>query len=46
MMVLLICVGQCVVEAEPSFLPSAAQFGLSKSSHMTFMINPSALRKR
>uniref|UniRef100_H3C8W5 Laminin, alpha 1 n=1 Tax=Tetraodon nigroviridis TaxID=99883 RepID=H3C8W5_TETNG len=35
----------CVSEAAPSFLPSAAQFGLSKHSHMTFMINPSALRK-
>lgn len=45
-MVLFICLGQCVAEAEPSFLPSAAQFGLSKNSHMIFMVNPSALRKR
>lgn len=37
---------QCVSEIEPSFLPSAAQFGLSKHSHMIFMINPSAVRRR
>uniref|UniRef100_A0A4W6ED91 Laminin subunit alpha-1 n=1 Tax=Lates calcarifer TaxID=8187 RepID=A0A4W6ED91_LATCA len=36
----------CVSEAEPSFLPSAAQFGSSKHSHMTFIINPNTVRKR
>lgn len=41
-----LCVVQCVAEVVPSFLPLAAQFGLSKNSHMTFMINPSSLRKR
>ncbi|XP_040922183.1 laminin subunit alpha-1 [Toxotes jaculatrix] len=35
----------CTLEAEPSFLASAAQFGLSKHSHMTFIINPSTVRK-
>uniref|UniRef100_A0A4W6EDC8 Laminin subunit alpha-1 n=1 Tax=Lates calcarifer TaxID=8187 RepID=A0A4W6EDC8_LATCA len=38
-------VGGCVSEAEPSFLPSAAQFGSSKHSHMTFIINPNTVRK-
>lgn len=41
-----LCVVQCVAEVVPSFLPLAAQFGLSKNSHMTFIINPSSLRKR
>ncbi|XP_034721226.1 laminin subunit alpha-1-like [Etheostoma cragini] len=36
----------CALEAEPSFLPGAVQFGLSKHSHMTFIINPDAVRKR
>ncbi|KAM3860333.1 laminin subunit alpha-1 [Diretmus argenteus] len=35
----------CALEAEPSFLPSANQFGLSKHSHMTFTINPNTVRK-
>ncbi|XP_027137087.1 laminin subunit alpha-1 isoform X2 [Larimichthys crocea] len=35
----------CVLEAEPTFLPSAAQFGLSKHSHMTFIINPNTVRR-
>ncbi|XP_039983193.1 laminin subunit alpha-1 isoform X2 [Xiphias gladius] len=35
----------CVSEVEPSFLPSAAQFGSSKHSHMTFIINPNTVRK-
>ncbi|PWA15691.1 hypothetical protein CCH79_00019580 [Gambusia affinis] len=35
----------CAVEHEASFLPSAAQFGSSSHSHMTFLINPSAFRK-
>lgn len=34
------------MEHEASFLPSAAQFGSSSHSHMTFLINPSAFRKR
>uniref|UniRef100_A0A8D3ECZ6 Laminin, alpha 1 n=1 Tax=Scophthalmus maximus TaxID=52904 RepID=A0A8D3ECZ6_SCOMX len=36
----------CVSEAEPTFLPSAAQFGSSKHSHMTFIINPNTLSVR
>ncbi|KAM9337101.1 laminin subunit alpha-1 [Symphorus nematophorus] len=35
----------CLSEAEPTFLPSAAQFGSSKHSHMAFIINPNAVRK-
>ncbi|XP_062236101.1 laminin subunit alpha-1 [Platichthys flesus] len=35
----------CVSEAEPSFLSSAAQFGSSRHSHMTFVINPNTVRK-
>ncbi|XP_074549755.1 laminin subunit alpha-1 [Halichoeres trimaculatus] len=35
----------CASEPEPSFLPSAAQFGLSKHSHMTFTINPSTVKR-
>ncbi|XP_071340289.1 laminin subunit alpha-1 [Trachinotus anak] len=35
----------CVSEAEPSFLPSAVEFGSSKHSHMTFIINPNTVRK-
>ncbi|XP_029698573.1 laminin subunit alpha-1 isoform X2 [Takifugu rubripes] len=35
----------CAAQVDSSFLPSAAQFGLSKHSHMTFLINPGALRK-
>ncbi|XP_069033643.1 laminin subunit alpha-1 [Embiotoca jacksoni] len=35
----------CALEAEPTFVPSAAQFGLSRHSHMTFIINPSSVRK-
>ncbi|XP_035475536.1 laminin subunit alpha-1 isoform X2 [Scophthalmus maximus] len=35
----------CVSEAEPTFLPSAAQFGSSKHSHMTFIINPNTFKK-
>ncbi|CAJ1081613.1 laminin subunit alpha-1 isoform X3 [Xyrichtys novacula] len=35
----------CVSEVEPTFLPSAAQFGLSKHSHMTFRINPSTVKR-
>ncbi|XP_069368064.1 laminin subunit alpha-1 isoform X2 [Paralichthys olivaceus] len=35
----------CVSEAEPSFLSSATQFGLSRHSHMTFVINPNTVRK-
>ncbi|XP_056219655.1 laminin subunit alpha-1 [Seriola aureovittata] len=35
----------CVSESEPSFLPSAVQFGSSKHSHMTFIINPNTVRK-
>uniref|UniRef100_A0A8D3CIM4 Laminin, alpha 1 n=1 Tax=Scophthalmus maximus TaxID=52904 RepID=A0A8D3CIM4_SCOMX len=36
----------CVSEAEPTFLPSAAQFGSSKHSHMTFIINPNTVSVR
>ncbi|XP_059205207.1 laminin subunit alpha-1 [Centropristis striata] len=36
---------QCVSEAEPTFLPSAVQFGSSKHSHMTFIINPTSVRR-
>ncbi|MEQ2288472.1 hypothetical protein AMECASPLE_022900, partial [Ameca splendens] len=35
----------CALDQEPSLLPSAAQFGLSRHSHMTFIINPNAVRK-
>ncbi|XP_078018932.1 laminin subunit alpha-1 [Epinephelus lanceolatus] len=35
----------CVSEAEPTFLPSAVQFGLSKHSHMTFIINPNTVKR-
>ncbi|XP_078100457.1 laminin subunit alpha-1 [Sander vitreus] len=35
----------CALEVEPSFLPSAVQFGSSKHSHMTFIITPDAIRK-
>ncbi|XP_051240878.1 laminin subunit alpha-1 isoform X1 [Dicentrarchus labrax] len=35
----------CVPEAEPTFLLSAAHFSLSKHSHMTFIINPSTVRR-
>ncbi|XP_042350009.1 laminin subunit alpha-1-like [Plectropomus leopardus] len=36
---------QCVLEAQPTFLTSAVQFGLSKHSHMTFIIDPKAVRR-
>lgn len=42
----MLCVSQCASEPEPSFLPSAAQFGSSKHSHMTFTINPSTVKRR
>ncbi|TDG95841.1 hypothetical protein EPR50_G00244710 [Perca flavescens] len=35
----------CALEAGPSFLPAAVQFGSSKHSHMTFIIAPDAVRK-
>ncbi|KAM4718072.1 laminin subunit alpha-1 isoform 2-T2 [Anableps anableps] len=35
----------CASDQEASFLPSAAQFGSTSRSHMTFIINPSAFRK-
>ncbi|XP_068604397.1 laminin subunit alpha-1 [Brachionichthys hirsutus] len=35
----------CVSDTEPTFLPSAAQFGLSKHSHMTFVISPNTVRR-
>ncbi|XP_067434354.1 laminin subunit alpha-1 [Thunnus thynnus] len=35
----------CASDAEPSFLPSAAQFGSSRHSHMTFIISPNTVRK-
>ncbi|XP_029282402.1 laminin subunit alpha-1-like, partial [Cottoperca gobio] len=35
----------CVSEAEPTFLPSAVQFGSSKHSHVTFIINPNTVRR-
>uniref|UniRef100_UPI0037E85A5F laminin subunit alpha-1 n=1 Tax=Semicossyphus pulcher TaxID=241346 RepID=UPI0037E85A5F len=35
----------CVSEAEPTFLQSAAQFGLSKHSHMTFIIKPDTVKR-
>ncbi|KAM4543486.1 laminin subunit alpha-1 [Fundulus diaphanus] len=35
----------CALDQDPSFLPSAVQFGLSRHSHMTFIINPSTVRK-
>ncbi|KAM7369500.1 hypothetical protein PAMP_010819 [Pampus punctatissimus] len=36
----------CASEVEPSFLLSAAQFGSSRHSHMTFIISPNTVRKR
>ncbi|XP_067342410.1 laminin subunit alpha-1 isoform X1 [Channa argus] len=36
---------RCALQVEPSFLSSAAQFGLSRNSHMIFMINPNTVRK-
>ncbi|XP_068437392.1 laminin subunit alpha-1 isoform X2 [Clinocottus analis] len=35
----------CLSEAEPTFLPSAVQFGSSKHSHMTFTISPNGIRR-
>ncbi|XP_068200121.1 laminin subunit alpha-1 [Antennarius striatus] len=35
----------CASDTEPTFLPSAAQFGRSKHSHMTFIINPNTVRR-
>ncbi|KAM6908341.1 laminin subunit alpha-1 [Lycodopsis pacificus] len=35
----------CVSEAEPTFLPSAVQFGSSKHSHMTFIITPNTVKR-
>ncbi|XP_030253759.1 laminin subunit alpha-1 isoform X2 [Sparus aurata] len=35
----------CVSEMEPTFLLSTAQFGSSKHSHMTFIINPNTVRR-
>ncbi|XP_077410965.1 laminin subunit alpha-1 [Vanacampus margaritifer] len=35
----------CTPEAELSFLPTAAHFGSSRHSHMTFTIDPVAVRK-
>ncbi|XP_076577630.1 laminin subunit alpha-1 [Chaetodon auriga] len=35
----------CVSEMEPTFLSSGTQFGLSKNSHMTFIINPNTVRR-
>ncbi|KAL6097440.1 lama1 [Pungitius sinensis] len=35
----------CVSEVEPTFLPSAAQFGLSKHSRMTFIIAPHTVKR-
>lgn len=40
------CVTQCASDGELTFVPSAVQFGLSRNSHMTFIINPSTVRKR
>ena len=37
---------QCASEAEPTFLPSAVQFGLSRHSHMAYTVNPHTVRKR
>lgn len=37
---------QCVSEGKPSFLSSAVQFASSKNSHMSFIINPSTVRRR
>lgn len=37
---------QCVSEAEPALLSEAVQFGLSRHSHMTFVINPNTVRRR
>nr|XP_057915603.1 laminin subunit alpha-1 isoform X1 [Doryrhamphus excisus] len=35
----------CTPEAETSFLPAAAQFGSTRHSHMTFIIDPITVRK-
>nr|XP_046227110.1 laminin subunit alpha-1 [Scatophagus argus] len=35
----------CESETKPTFLSSATQFGLSKHSHMTFIINPNTVRR-
>uniref|UniRef100_A0A3Q2V502 Laminin, alpha 1 n=1 Tax=Haplochromis burtoni TaxID=8153 RepID=A0A3Q2V502_HAPBU len=35
----------CASDGELTFVPSAVQFGLSRNSHMTFIINPSTVRK-
>ncbi|XP_072235081.1 laminin subunit alpha-1 [Leuresthes tenuis] len=35
----------CASEAEPTFLPSAVQFGLSRHSHMAYTVNPHTVRK-
>ncbi|XP_031733781.1 laminin subunit alpha-1-like [Anarrhichthys ocellatus] len=35
----------CVSEVEPTFLPSAVQFGSSKHSHMTFIITPNTVKR-
>uniref|UniRef100_A0A668THK2 Uncharacterized protein n=1 Tax=Oreochromis aureus TaxID=47969 RepID=A0A668THK2_OREAU len=35
----------CASDGELTFVPSAVQFGLSRHSHMTFIINPSTVRK-
>lgn len=37
---------QCAPEENPTFLPSGVQFGLSRHSHMTFIIKPRTARKR
>ncbi|XP_061568927.1 laminin subunit alpha-1 [Cololabis saira] len=35
----------CASQEEPTFLPSATQFGLSRHSHMAFRIDPNMVRK-
>ncbi|KAM6900446.1 laminin subunit alpha-1 [Xenentodon cancila] len=35
----------CASQEEPTFLPSATQFGLSRHSHMAFKIDPNVVRK-
>ncbi|XP_026035470.1 laminin subunit alpha-1 isoform X1 [Astatotilapia calliptera] len=35
----------CASDGELTFVPSSVQFGLSRNSHMTFIINPSTVRK-
>ncbi|XP_028288319.1 laminin subunit alpha-1 [Parambassis ranga] len=35
----------CASEEEPTFMPSAAQFGSTRHSHMIFIINPNTVRK-